>query len=186
MARDAIRVGCSGGCRVESEVFRGREESQLLWVIKCIHCNCVWSNKSSCQSNPPCYNSRNIRATIQHRFNVLLRRNTMMNISQAKPTTWFLFETGTFWIRVQRATATPICLVDADIGILSNFEWSGKSLKNRTGKFTVSRCRHSLPPNSSSRHGRQALFYRNHIVTAQSHLPLLLLFKWQAQHYNLI
>jgi hypothetical protein len=30
MARDAIRVGCSGGCRVGSEVFRGREESQLL------------------------------------------------------------------------------------------------------------------------------------------------------------
>jgi hypothetical protein len=30
MARDAIRVGCSNGCRVGSEVFRGREETQLL------------------------------------------------------------------------------------------------------------------------------------------------------------
>jgi hypothetical protein len=30
MARDAIRVGCSSGCRVGSEVFRGREETQLL------------------------------------------------------------------------------------------------------------------------------------------------------------
>jgi hypothetical protein len=41
MAREAIRVGCSSGCRVGSEVFRKREESQLLCVIKCIHCNCV-------------------------------------------------------------------------------------------------------------------------------------------------
>jgi hypothetical protein len=30
MARDAIRVGCSRGCRVGSGVFRGREETQLF------------------------------------------------------------------------------------------------------------------------------------------------------------
>jgi hypothetical protein len=30
MARDAIRVGCSSGCRVGSEVFRGSEETRLL------------------------------------------------------------------------------------------------------------------------------------------------------------
>jgi hypothetical protein len=34
MARDATR----GGCRVGAEVFRGREETQLLWVVKCRHC----------------------------------------------------------------------------------------------------------------------------------------------------
>jgi hypothetical protein len=35
MARDAIRVGC----RVGAGVFRGREETQLLWVVKC---NTLW------------------------------------------------------------------------------------------------------------------------------------------------
>jgi hypothetical protein len=42
-ARDAIRVGCSSGCRVGSGVFGGREGTHLLWVIKCIHCKvCNW------------------------------------------------------------------------------------------------------------------------------------------------
>jgi hypothetical protein len=30
MARDAIRVGCSSGCKVGAGVFRGRGETQLL------------------------------------------------------------------------------------------------------------------------------------------------------------
>jgi hypothetical protein len=30
MARDAIRVGCSSGCRVGAGVIRGRKETQLL------------------------------------------------------------------------------------------------------------------------------------------------------------
>jgi hypothetical protein len=63
-----------------------------LWAVKCVHCNCVWSNKSSCQSNTPSY----IVATYARQYLLIFFQNNLLEMSHTSVLAHKI-DGNTFW-----------------------------------------------------------------------------------------